>query len=274
MRKSIPFHIISNCRTLILLLLLLGVSEACRAQTYEDSATTLEEVTDTTLTDEVVDEEITRQKTKFLERSATDSFTIRERRLPPDHARKLKEDKDFWYADAAVKKKEKKKEEDRQGSYTPLGQRQWFQTMLWLVIIGAFAGAIMWYLAESNIGLFRKKDTVAPHDSMTDEIPGDIFSINYQREIDKAASQGNYRLAVRLQYLRLLKVLADRNIIQYKQDKTNFDYLLQLQPTKYYAPFFRLTRHYEYSWYGHFEVQEAAYNIIKGEFNQFEREIH
>lgn len=273
MRKIIPGHIISYGNKLVLCLLLLGSSLRAPAQSYEDSTVIFEEaVADTTVMEE--GEEIVQKKNKFLERSETDSFSVSERQLPPGHVKEIKEDKDFWYANTEVQKKEKKKKESAGGSYVPLGQRGWFQTLLWLVIIGAFAGAIMWYLMDSNIGIFRKKDTAAPGDNMTDEIPEDIFAINYQREIDKAALQGNYRLAVRLMYLRLLKKLADKNIIQYKQDKTNFDYLLHLHPTKYYTHFFRLTRHYEYSWYGHFDVEENAYKIIKNEFNQFDGDLH
>ena len=78
----------------------------------------------------------------------------------------------------------------------------------------------------------------------------DIFAINYQKEIDKAAQQGNYRLAVRLLFLRILKNLSQKNIIRYTQDKTNLDYLVQLHATRYYSDFFRITRNYEYSWYG------------------------
>ena len=66
----------------------------------------------------------------------------------------------------------------------------------------------------------------------------DIFAINYQKEIDKACSKGNYRLAIRLMFLRLLKDLSEKNIIQYTQDKTNFDYLIQLHPTRLLQRFF------------------------------------
>jgi hypothetical protein len=67
--------------------------------------------------------------------------------------------------------------------------------------------------------------------------------------------------------------MSEKNIIQYKQDKTNFDYLLQLHPTKHYNSFFRITRNYEYSWYGKFDVSEQAYRVISSEFDQFDREL-
>lgn len=211
---------------------------------------------------------------RFRDLSTTDSFRVDERQLPAGHADKLKKDKDFWYADADLKKKEEKKEEqDERREYVPLSQRRWVQTLLWIIIIGGFAGAIIWYLAESNVGLFRKKRTATGAGSEGDEIPEDIFAINYQKEIEKATTQGNYRLAVRMMYLRLLKELSDKNIIQYKQDRTNLDYLMQLHPTPHYSHFFRLTRHFEYSWYGHFDVEPETYRVIAGDFDQFEREI-
>jgi hypothetical protein len=46
---------------------------------------------------------------------------------------------------------------------------------------------------------------------------------------------------------------------------------MQLQPTAYYRDFFRVTRHYEYSWYGEFNVSADAYSIIRHEFDQFEK---
>ncbi len=71
-----------------------------------------------------------------------------------------------------------------------------------------------------------------------------------------------------------MKRLADANIIKYTQDKTNFDYLLELQPTGYYNSFFRVTRDYEYSWYGQFSVSPETYSLIKKDFEQIETQIH
>ena len=130
----------------------------------------------------------------------------------------------------------------------------------------------MYYLADSNISLFRRNKKVAVV-AVDEEMPGDIFTINYEKEIDKAASMGNFRMAVRLMFLRLLKNMSERNIIRYQQDKTNLDYLMQLHSTAYYKDFFRITRNYEYSWYGKFEVSQDAYQFIRNDFEQFENRI-
>jgi hypothetical protein len=200
-----------------------------------------------------------------------DSFIVQQRKIPDEQVRKMQEDDDFWYANTEIKKT--KKDEEKQ-DHVPISQRKWFQALLWIVIVGGFAVFVALYLTGSNVGLFRRRAEALATGSETDEIPQDIFAINYQKEIDKAAANGNYRLAVRLMFLRLLKQMTERNIIQYKQDKTNFDYLMQLQPTSYYNNFFRVTRNYEYSWYGKFPISEEAYKAIRNDFAQFDRQFH
>lgn len=191
--------------------------------------------------------------------------------IPSTKLKEWKEDEDFWYANKSFPKKDMPSVEPSSGKpYVPIARRAWFQTLLWLFIIGGFAGVLVWFLSEKRVGLFNKKNR--PLDgSMEEEQPEDIFSINYQKEIDRAVARENYRFAVRLMFLRLLSKMAERNIIRYSQDKTNMDYLFELQPTNYYGTFFRITRNYEYSWYGQFEVSRDTYGIIKRDFDQFEK---
>jgi hypothetical protein len=224
-----------------------------------------------------------------------DTLSVQQRNLPGDAVKKMKEDDDFWYANADIKKKKSKEQiayekeqgkkgqkgkneqaikerEERENSYVPLGQRTWFQTLIWIVIFAVFATGLAIYLSGSNVGLFRKKNVKAAN-AEEEEITEDIFAINYQKEIDKAAAQRNYRLAIRLMFLRLLKNMSEKNIIRYKQDKTNLDYLMELHPTNYYNNFFRVTRNYEYSWYGQFTISEDAYKLIRSDFDQFDKEL-
>jgi hypothetical protein len=224
----------------------------------------------------------------FINKSEYDSLLFMHRTVPDSVLLKMLGEKAFWYANRENTKgkrttqpirevKNGKKvvqevpyKEETDPPYVPITRQSWFQTLMWVMIVGGFAGAIIWYLAGSNVGLFRKKIRKMD-DEVTEEMPEDIFAINYQKEIDKAAATGNYRLAIRLMYLRLLKDLSEKNIIQYKQDRTNLDYMMQLHPTTYYNDFFLVTRHYEYSWYGEFNVSSDAYTIIKKEFDQFEK---
>lgn len=219
-----------------------------------------------TVTEVTVDEKLPETE-YFLRKEFTGGFadSLKIQKLPDSFVKRMQNDDAFWYANEVFQKKEPKKLD---GSFI---DSTLFQTILWLIIIGGFATFLMMYLYNSNAGLFRKSKTIGIEE--TNEETSDIFAINYQKEIDKAISKSDYRLAIRMMFLRVLRNLADRNIIQYKQDNTNFDYLLQLQPTGMYADFFRITRNYEYSWYGQFEVDKDKFDLIKKDFDHFDRKF-
>ncbi len=192
-----------------------------------------------------------------------DSLSLRS--LPQSKMQELRADEDFWYANYVFTKKEQK---PPKRSFT---DGQLFQTVLWIVIILTFLAALFMYLSNSNVRLFRKDRYIARGEQNHET--EDIFSINYDKEIEKAVNSGNYRLAVRLQFLHLLRKLSDRNIIQYKHDRTNMDYLLQMNSSSWYPEFFRLTRSYEYSWYGLFHIDSDKYAVIKNDFENFDRKL-
>ncbi len=257
----------------MLVCILLCCNLIIQAQNYRDTTVITEEVIQEPPVEEENDEEEegVADKSDFLQFAKEDTFSLQVRKLADSLVKKMKADDDFWYADAEFEKK-KEKQPATVSPYIPIGQQTWFRTLVWLVIIGVFAAGIMYYLADSNISLFRRNKKVAAVGE-EEEMPGDIFAINYEKEIDKAASMGNFRMAVRLMFLRLLKNMSERNIIRYQQDKTNLDYLMQLHSTAYYKDFFRITRNYEYSWYGKFEVSQDAYQFIRNDFEQFENRI-
>jgi len=194
------------------------------------------------------------------------SDTIELRHVPIYVVDSLKNDDAFWYANAKLKKK---KEEPEQNRGTP----QWLKTSVWIIVVGTFLAALIWYLVSSNILIFSKRQKQISSVKEEEEISEDIFGINYQKEIEKAISSVNYRLAIRLMFLRLLRNLSNKNVIQYRQGRTNFEYLSQLFSTGYYNDFFRLTRNYEYAWYGKFDVSPEAFGTIKNDFENFDRKL-
>lgn len=196
--------------------------------------------------------------------SGEQADTIEWRHVPASVVDSLKSDEAFWYANSPKKKNEEPEKKSH----------QWFKTLVWILIVGAFLAALVWYLVTSDIVIFGKRKKIMDRARDEEELTENIFGINYQKEIDKAVLGQNYRLAVRLMFLRLLKNLSDKNIIQYRHERTNFDYLSQLFSSSYYNDFFRLTRNYEYTWYGKFDVSQEAFGAIKNDFENFDRKLH
>ncbi len=144
---------------------------------------------------------------------------------------------------------------------------------VWLYIaIAVFVIILAWYVIENDLFLFRKKAALSTTATVA-EREEDPLSVPFPEAIKEAVQSKNYRLAVRLHYLQLLKTLSEKGIISYQPDKTNFDYLLQVRSTAHYHDFFSATRNYEYSWYGLFPIDEAQYRQIESTFSHFHQKI-
>jgi hypothetical protein len=192
------------------------------------------------------------------------SDTIELRQVPQRVMDSLKKDDAFWYADKTFKKKIKQEK----NVTTPV---QWISMPMLVVIVVIFIALLGWYLYQNNI--LKRTGGVFKVSNDGEHLAENIFDINYHKEIESAIRAENYRLAVRLLFLQVLKNLSQRNIIQYKQDRTNFDYLSQLSSGSYYNDFFRLARNFEYTWYGKFDINREMFGVIKNDFENFDRKL-
>ena len=192
--------------------------------------------------------------------------SVQKRVVPDTILRQIKSEKAYWYANEVPphQLKEEKSSDFR--------MQQWMITALWLIIIGVFIAIVIGFLASSNIHLFRRRAATVLHsdEGVSEE---NLFTINYTDEIRSAVNAGNYRLAIRLWYLQTLKNLAEDELITYKQESTNSQYLQQLYDTNFYKPFRLLTRNFEYAWYGQFSLSQHAFESIQQDFTDFSNQL-
>jgi len=181
--------------------------------------------------------------------------------------REVRSDDDYWYANEVFEKK-KKEEDTKKASGFP----DWLKTVLWILIVGGFVAILIWFLSTSNIRLFRKTGRIKKPEASEEEPVENIFELNFDREIAAAIDVKNYRLAVRLYYLQMLRRLSEKNLISYTHEKTNSDYLFQLSGSPLYKTFFRLTRNFEYVWYGKFEISEEQFRLMQQDFQGFKQQ--
>ncbi len=92
---------------------------------------------------------------------------------------------------------------------------------------------------------------------------------NIETLIKQAVSQKNYRLATRYYYLLVLKYLIDKNLLEWKPEKTNRDYVLEMKKYNFSSLFKNLTFIYDYVWYGNFAPDEDEFKRIENEFIYF-----
>jgi hypothetical protein len=100
-----------------------------------------------------------------------------------------------------------------------------------------------------------------------------INEIDFDEAIENALAIKNYRLAVRLLYLRSLKQLNDKGLISWKLDKTNAAYLNELTDAEQRRKFSIVTRQFEYVWYGDFPVNGQSFQKISAVFQEFKQHL-
>jgi hypothetical protein len=95
----------------------------------------------------------------------------------------------------------------------------------------------------------------------------DIAELDTEDLIQKAHNARDYKLAIRLYFLDLLKKLNENGKIAWTKDKTNRDYLSELFSKQYYFDEIRtLTLAYERVWYGEHIPTEEHYQELRSEF--------
>jgi hypothetical protein len=98
----------------------------------------------------------------------------------------------------------------------------------------------------------------------------DIHEIDFPALIARAEAQGDYRRAVRLYYLRVLKGLTDKALIEWSPSKTNWSYVQELKNGPLCRPFENLTRQFEFIWYGGAALPEPAFLQVRLSFEAFD----
>ena len=193
---------------------------------------------------------------------------IETRAIPDSDLQKIKSDDDYWYVNQPPPREKKSA-----GQNKPVSSRSWINTLSWIVVIAGFLALLIWFLATSNIRLFKKTSKRNDEKAPRQEPSENIFEMNFEKEVQKAIDDKNYRMAVRLLYLSTLRDLSHKNLINYTHEKTNADYLFQLAGTSYYKDFFRLTRDFDYTWYGQFELSQGNFAIIQNDFSSFKQQL-
>ncbi|RVU01921.1 DUF4129 domain-containing protein [Mucilaginibacter limnophilus] len=137
-----------------------------------------------------------------------------------------------------------------------------------LVGLAAIGGL---FLILKSAGLLKRtaKKVSLPYQESLEN----IHEIDFDSEIENAIALRNFRLAVRLQYLKCLKQLSDAGLINWQIDKTNTAYYYELTNPVQREAFGSITRRFEYVWYGDFPIDEHAFGNINVLFQQFKTKL-
>ncbi|MGZ3900124.1 MAG: hypothetical protein ACXVNQ_07100 [Bacteroidia bacterium] len=131
--------------------------------------------------------------------------------------------------------------------------------IIWTIVIISL-GIIIWLLSRSELISLTRTKAKSTSFNFTD-ITEDLDTINFNQKIKDALSGQDYRLAIRWHYLKMLYIYDKKRLIVFAPFKTNIDYGNELRgKEEQHKEFLKLSRIYEYVWYGQFTLHEESYS--------------
>jgi hypothetical protein len=100
-----------------------------------------------------------------------------------------------------------------------------------------------------------------------EDVETDIHTTDFNTLIAQAVENTDFRLAIRYQYLNMLKKLSEAEVISYDPEKTNFEYTYEIKNPATREQFQYTSYLYNYVWYGEFDIDKAQYDQAKSSFN-------
>ena len=148
------------------------------------------------------------------------------------------------------------------------------RTTMWMLFI-LFAVSVITFFVLKLIGMNRQalfsRDNKASIDYNVSS--DNIHAIDFDNAIEEAKETANYRLAIRLLYLQSLKKLSDKNLIDWKSNKTNSDYLREVSTFNWSSLFSKLTYSFDYTWYGEMPVTKETFSEVNENFKTFYNQL-
>jgi hypothetical protein len=146
-----------------------------------------------------------------------------------------------------------------------------FDPRIKYVLIGLAILALA-FIVYKLIPVYNRKNAVLNNQLLIDldDLDEDqIRAFELDTHLAQALREGDYRKAYRLRYLDVLKQLVSRNLIFFRKERTNYEYLLQLNGKKVYEPFRLLTFNFDGIWYGDLMIDKDRYETLEIHFKEF-----
>ena len=147
-----------------------------------------------------------------------------------------------------------------------------FSRTLWWILLTVTAGLVLYGIyqlaKENHFSLLIRKqnpDLADRGEGLTEE------RMDFDEVIRRNQSEGNYRMAIRFLYLRLIQVLRDKGGFAFQDSSTNAEITRAMGKHPQAKNFRWLATAYEYTFYGGFHPNQELYETLKTEFDTFQK---
>lgn len=104
-------------------------------------------------------------------------------------------------------------------------------------------------------------------------IEENLMKSDLEIALERAIAEGDYKTAIRIYYLMIIKELSVKQWIKWKRDKTNGEYQREMKGRSEYIAFHQLTLMFETVWYGDTSIDKDMYDKLSPDFERFVAQI-
>jgi len=195
-------------------------------------------------------------------------------------------DKDKW---ETLKKKLKiknysalEKEDSTSNATNTIQKKDWSKSISketvkniqWMLFAIILLLLIYFILRVLGIHPFRKNNSTFKQKIELESLEENLDIADIDPHLYEAIKNKNFKLAIRLYYLKIIQKLALKEKIIWKKYKTNKHYINEIKDIDEYNTLKKITWFYEACWFSNSELDEMQYNIIQKEFVNFLQNIH
>jgi len=180
-----------------------------------------------------------------------------------DHEYEYANDPEYW-------KKNEVQKDSGSFSFWSLFRNKIVQWILFLGIIGVILYGIYILAKENN---FRWLSWSSIQAGNGDDESALKESVDFEQAIIKYQSEGNYRMAIRYMYLRVIRSATDKNIIQIRESSTNSDIVSAFGSNDLASEFRYLATAYEYIYFGEIHFSLEVFELLKKRFDVFQQKL-
>lgn len=140
--------------------------------------------------------------------------------------------------------------------------------LLKTVVIGSIVlllAYLIFRLVDQNYG--NKKIINIQDHEIFENLEQHIHQVDLNDFLQQALQQGNFKLAVRIYYLIIIKKMSNSELIDWKKQKTNGEYLSEMYGKPLFENFRNSTNLFERVWYGDVEIDQDKFQVAKQLFD-------
>lgn len=145
--------------------------------------------------------------------------------------------------------------------------------IVFIVLFIALIAALLFLLVGNEL-TGKKNKSIKQEDLESDESEWELDQDKVlQERLEKAIQDKNFKMVIRIYFLMIIKQMDEAKVINRTKEKTNRDYLFEVQGMAFYEGFSKLCFWYDLVWYGDKHYSDESLKSLSDQFSSFRNQL-